>query len=89
VESLADVKMPQAETRLWRAVVAPRDMPQDRFDKLRDILVRAATTAEFKALAEQRGEEFWDISAGEANKYVQDEFTQMERLAKELHLKQD
>ena len=89
VASLADVKMPQAETRLWRAVVAPRDMPQDRFDKLRDILIKAATTAEFKALAEKRGEEFWDISADDANKYVQDEFTQMQRLAKELHLKQD
>jgi tripartite-type tricarboxylate transporter receptor subunit TctC len=89
VESLADVKMPQAETRLWRAVIAPRDMPQDRFDKLRDILIKVATTAEFKSLAEKRGEEFWDISADEANKYVQDEFTQMERLAKELHLKQD
>jgi tripartite-type tricarboxylate transporter receptor subunit TctC len=89
VESLADVNMPQAETRLWRAVVAPRDMPQDRFDKLRDILVKAAMTPEFKALAEKRGEEFWDISADEANKYAQDEFVQMERLARELHLKQD
>jgi tripartite-type tricarboxylate transporter receptor subunit TctC len=89
VESLADVKMPQAETRLWRAVVAPRDMPQDRFDKLREILIKAATTSEFKSLAEKRGEEFWDISADEANKYVQDEFTQMQRLAQELHLKQD
>lgn len=89
VESLADVKMPQAETRLWRAVIAPRDIPQDRFDKLRDILVKAATTSEFKAIAEKRGEEFWDISAEEANKYVQDEFTQMQRLANELHLRQD
>jgi tripartite-type tricarboxylate transporter receptor subunit TctC len=89
VESLADVKMPQAETRLWRAVVAPRDMPQDRFDKLRDILIKAATTPEFKSLAEKRGEEFWDISVDQANKYAQDEFTQMQRLAKELHLKQD
>ena len=89
VESLADVKMPQAETRLWRAVVVPRDMPQERFDKLRDILVKAAAMPEFKAIAEKRGEEVWDISADEANRYVQDEFTQMERLAKELHLKQD
>jgi tripartite-type tricarboxylate transporter receptor subunit TctC len=89
VESLADVKMPQAETRLWRAVVAPRDMPQDRYDKLRDILIKAATTPEFKSLAGKRGEEFWDIGGDEANKYAQDEFTQMERLAKELHLKQD
>ncbi len=89
VESLADVKMPQAETRLWRAVAAPRDMPQDRFDKLRDILIKAATTPEFKSLAEKRGEEFWDISADGANKYAQDEFMQMQKLAKELHLKQD
>jgi tripartite-type tricarboxylate transporter receptor subunit TctC len=89
VESLADIKMPQAETKLWRAVVAPRDMPQDRFDKLREILIKAATAPEFKALTEKRGEEFWDISAAEADKYVQAEYAQMGQLAKELHLKQD
>ena len=42
VESLEDVKMAQAQTLLWRAVIAPRDIPQDRFDKLRDVLTRAA-----------------------------------------------
>jgi tripartite-type tricarboxylate transporter receptor subunit TctC len=89
VESLADVKIPQAETKLWRAVVGPRDMPQDRFDKLRDALVRAAMSQEFKALAEKRGEEFWEIGADEADKYAQVEFVQMGRLASELHLKQD
>jgi tripartite-type tricarboxylate transporter receptor subunit TctC len=89
VESLADVGMPQAETRLWRAVVGPRDIPQDRLDKLHEVLVKAAATPEFKAMAEKRGEEFWDIGADEANKYLQDEYLQMERLAKELHLKQD
>jgi len=89
VESLTDVKMPQAETRLWRAVVAPRDMSQDRFDKLRDIFLKAAMTPEFKALAEKRGEEVWDISAEEANKFAQDEFVQMGQLAKELHLNQN
>ena len=89
VESLADAGMPQAETRLWRAVVAPRDVPQDRFDRLRDVLIRAAMTAEFRTLADKRGEEVWDISADDANKYAQDEFVQMERLAKELHLKQN
>jgi tripartite-type tricarboxylate transporter receptor subunit TctC len=89
VESLADVGMPQAETRLWRAVVAPRDVPQDRFDRLRDILIRAAMTPEFRTLADKRGEEVWDISADDANTYAQDEFLQMERLAKELHLKQN
>jgi tripartite-type tricarboxylate transporter receptor subunit TctC len=89
VESLSDVGMPQAETRLWRAVVGPRDIPQDRFDKLRDVLVKAASAPEFKALAEKRGEEFWDIGADEANEYAEAEYLQMERLAKELHLKQD
>jgi tripartite-type tricarboxylate transporter receptor subunit TctC len=89
VESLADVGMPQSETRLWRAVVAPRDVPQDRFDRLRDILIKAAATPEFKTMAEKRGEEVWDISAEDANKYAQDEFLQMERLAKELRLKPD
>jgi tripartite-type tricarboxylate transporter receptor subunit TctC len=87
VESLADVKMPEAETRLWRAVVAPRDVPQDRYDRLRDVLLKAVQVPEFRTLAEKRGEEVWDISAEDANKYARDEFAQMEQLAKELHLK--
>jgi len=81
--------MPQTETRLWRAVVAPRDLPQDRFDTLRAVLVKAAMTPEFRTMAEKRGEEVWDIGADAANKYLQDEFAQMEQLAKELHLKQN
>jgi tripartite-type tricarboxylate transporter receptor subunit TctC len=89
VESLADIGMAQAETRLWRAVVAPRDVPQDRLDRLREILVKAAMTPEFRAMAEKRGEEVWDISAEDANKYAKDEFLQMEQLARELHLKQN
>ncbi len=89
VESLDDVKMPQAQTLLWRAVIAPRDIPQDRFEKLRDALTRAAQSAEFKAMADKRGEEVWTISPEDATKYAASEFTEMEQLARELHLKQN
>jgi tripartite-type tricarboxylate transporter receptor subunit TctC len=89
VESLGDVKMPQAQTLLWRAVIAPRDIPQDRFEKLRDALTRAAQSAEFKAMADKRGEEVWAISSEDAAKYAAGEFTEMEQLARELHLKQN
>ena len=89
VESLEDVKMPQAQTLLWRAVIAPREMPQDRFEKLRDVLTRAAQSPEFKAMADKRGEEVWVISADDAAKYAAGEFVQMEQLARELHLKQN
>ena len=89
VESLEDVKMPQAQTLLWRAVIAPRDMPQDRFEKLRDVLTRAAQSPEFKAMADKRGEEVWVISADDAAKYAAGEFVQMEQLARELRLKQN
>jgi tripartite-type tricarboxylate transporter receptor subunit TctC len=89
VESLADVKMPQAQTLLWRAVIAPRDLPPDRFEKLRDVLTRAAQSPEFRAMAEKRGEEVWAISAEDAAKYANAEFVQMEQLARELHLKQN
>jgi len=89
VEGLDDIKMAQAQTLLWRAVIAPRDIPQDRFDKLRDVLTKAAQNPEFKAMAEKRGEEVWVISAEDAAKYAQGEFVQMEQLAKELHLKQN
>jgi tripartite-type tricarboxylate transporter receptor subunit TctC len=87
VESLDDVKMAQTQTLLWRAVIAPREIPQDRFEKLRDVLTRAAQTPEFKELAAKRGEEVWVISPEDAAKYVQREFTQMEQLARELRLK--
>jgi tripartite-type tricarboxylate transporter receptor subunit TctC len=83
------MKMAQAQTLLWRAVIAPRDIPQDRFDRLRDVLIKAAQTPEFKALAEKRGEEVWAISAEDAAKYVRGEFTEMEQLARELRLKQN
>jgi tripartite-type tricarboxylate transporter receptor subunit TctC len=89
VESLQDVKMPQAQTLLWRAVIAPREMPQDRFDKLRDVLTRAAQSPEFKAMAAKRGEEVWAIGPEDAAKYAHGEFTEMEQLARELHLKQN
>jgi tripartite-type tricarboxylate transporter receptor subunit TctC len=89
VECLQDVKMPQAQTLLWRAVIAPRDLPQDRFDKLRDVLTRAAQTPEFKALAAKRGEEVWAIGPEDAATYATGEFTAMEQLARELHLKQN
>jgi tripartite-type tricarboxylate transporter receptor subunit TctC len=87
VESLDDIKMAASQTLLWRAVIAPRDIPQARFEKLRDALVRAAATEEFKTLAGKRGEEVWVISADDAGKYALDEFTEMEQLAKQLHLK--
>lgn len=89
VESLEDVKMAQAQTLLWRAVIAPRDIPQDRFEKLRDVLTKAAQTPEFKTMAAKRGEEVWVISAEDAAKYAAGEFIQMEQLARELRLKQN
>ena len=89
VEGLEDIKMPQSQTLLWRAVIAPRDIPQDRFEKLRDVLTKAAQTPEFKAIAAKRGEEVWAISAEDAAKYATGEFVQMEQLARELHLKQN
>jgi tripartite-type tricarboxylate transporter receptor subunit TctC len=87
VESLDDVKMSQAQTALWRAVIAPRDIPQDRFEKLREVLTKAAQSPEFKAMAARRGEEVWLISPEDAAKYAQGEFAEMEQLAKALHLK--
>jgi tripartite-type tricarboxylate transporter receptor subunit TctC len=89
VQSLADINLSQAQTLLWRAVIAPRDVPADRLEKLRDAFTKAALNPEFKMMAERRGEEIWNISPDEAAKYVQNEYAQMERLAKQLQLKQN
>jgi tripartite-type tricarboxylate transporter receptor subunit TctC len=89
VESLDDVKLSQAQTLLWRGIIAPPDLPADRLEKLRDAFSKAAMNPEFKVIAERRGEEPWDISRSAAVNYVNDEYTDMERLAKQLQLKQN
>ena len=40
-------------------------------------------------MADKRGEEVWAISSEDAAKYAAGEFTEMEQLARELHLKQN
>jgi tripartite-type tricarboxylate transporter receptor subunit TctC len=89
VQSLADVNLSPAQTLLWRGIIAPRDLPPDRLEKLRAVFSEAAMNPEFKMIAERRGEEIWNISPDEAAKYVRDEYAQMERLAKQLQLKQN
>jgi tripartite-type tricarboxylate transporter receptor subunit TctC len=89
VQSLTDINLSQAQTLLWRAVIAPRDVPADRLEKLRDAFTKAALNPEFKMMAERRGEDIWNISPDEAATYVQNEYAQMERLAKQLQLKQN
>jgi tripartite-type tricarboxylate transporter receptor subunit TctC len=89
VQSLADVNLSQAQTLLWRGIIAPRDVPADRLEKLRAVFSAAAMNPEFQTIAERRGEEIWNIGPDEAAKYVRDEYAQMERLAKQLQLKQN
>ncbi|HEV7601740.1 MAG TPA: tripartite tricarboxylate transporter substrate binding protein [Bradyrhizobium sp.] len=89
VQSLADVNLAQAQTLLWRGIIAPRDVPADRLEKLRAVFSDATMNPEFKTIAERRGEEIWNISPDDAAKYVRDEYAQMERLAKQLQLRQN
>lgn len=89
VQSLADVNLSQAQTLLWRGIIAPRDVPADRLEKLRAVFSAAAMNPEFQTIAERRGEEIWNIGPDEAARYVRDEYAQMERLAKQLQLKQN
>jgi tripartite-type tricarboxylate transporter receptor subunit TctC len=56
VQNLTDINLSQAQTLLWRAVIAPRDVPADRLEKLRDAFSQAAMNPEFKTIAERRGE---------------------------------
>ena len=90
VESLEDIKMAQAQTLLWRAVIAPRDMPQDRFDKLRDVLTRAAHKPRVQGDGRTNAARRSGRSARKTPPNThQVEFVQMEQLARELHLKQN
>jgi tripartite-type tricarboxylate transporter receptor subunit TctC len=89
VDSLDEVHLAQAQTLLWRGIIAPPGVPADRLEKLSAAFSKAATNPEFKKIAELRGEEPWDISRNDAIKYIQGEYADMEQLAKQLKLNQN
>lgn len=86
-QSLTDVGLPQAETLLWRAVIAPAGTPPDRLAKLSAAFRAAVQDPRFKTFAEQRGESPWQLDQAAAARYVAAEYKAMGALVARLGLK--
>lgn len=86
-DSVADVGLPEAETLLWRAVIAPAGTPADRKAKLSAAFQEAVRDPKFKAFAESRGESPWLLDYNAVNKYAADENRAMLQLVEKLGLK--
>lgn len=87
-DSLTNVGLPEAETLLWRAVIAPVGTPPDALAKLGAAFREAVRDPKFKAFAESRGESPWLLDYRQVNKYASDEFRSMRQLVDRLGLKQ-
>jgi tripartite-type tricarboxylate transporter receptor subunit TctC len=86
VDSLSDVGLPETQTLLWRAVIAPAGLPADRLAKLKQVFAKAAQDPEFRKIALARGEQPWMLDSADVDKYVQDEYATMGTLADTLKL---
>lgn len=86
-DSLSDVGLAEAETLLWRAVIAPKGVPSDRLAKLQTAIQDAVRTPDFKKFAESRGETPWLLDFESVNRYAQNENRTMLELVNRLGLK--
>lgn len=83
---LKDIGIPQEETILWRALIAPKSMPADRIAKLEAAFEKAANAPASKKFLEDAGEQV-EIRKGKALKdYIDREYAAMGAVAKSLKL---
>jgi len=79
--------IPQEETVLWRAVLAPKGVPADIMKKLEEAFRQGASQQRFKDFLKEQGEEAVVAGADEVNRLIKAEFAALEKVAKDLGLK--
>jgi len=83
---LKDLGIPQQETILWRALIAPKSMPRERVAKLEAVFEKAATAPASRKFLEDAGEQV-EIRKGQALRdYIDREYAEMSATAKSLKL---
>ena len=83
---LKDLGIPQQETILWRALIAPKSMPPERVTKIEAAFEKAATSPASKKFLEDAGEQV-EIRKGQALRdYIDREYAEMGAIAKSLKL---
>lgn len=84
--SLSDLGIPNEETILWRALVAPKGTPPERVAKLEAAFEKAATSVASKKFLEDAGEQVAIRKGAALRKYIDAEYEAMGKLAKALKL---
>jgi len=83
---LKDIGIPNEETILWRALIAPKSMPPDRVAKLEAAFEKAANAPASRKFLEDAGEQV-EIRKGKALRdYIDREYAAMATVAKSLKL---
>jgi tripartite-type tricarboxylate transporter receptor subunit TctC len=84
--SLKDLGIPQEETILWRALIAPKSMPPERVAKIEAAFETAANAPASRKFLEDAGEQV-EIRKGQALRdYIDREYAAMGAVAKTLKL---
>jgi len=86
VQGLRDLGIPNEETILWRALLAPKGTPPARVAQLESAFEKAANSAPAKKFLEDAGEQT-EIRKGAAlRSYIDNEYDAMAKVAKALNL---
>jgi tripartite-type tricarboxylate transporter receptor subunit TctC len=84
--SLTDLGIPQEETILWRALIAPKNTPPERIAALESAFEKAANSPAARKFLEDAGEQTAIRKGAELRRYIDAEYEAMGKLAKALNL---
>jgi len=79
--------IPQEETVLWRAIIAPKAVPVDVLKTLEAAFRQGASQPRFKDFLKEQGEELVIAGPAEVNKLIREEYKALGEVAKDIGLK--
>jgi tripartite-type tricarboxylate transporter receptor subunit TctC len=85
---LAELGIPQDQTLLWHAVIAPAGIPKDRLTILEHAFQQAAGSSKYQEFAKQQGEEAVAWKSAEARIFIDKEYAALSGVIAELGLAQ-
>jgi tripartite-type tricarboxylate transporter receptor subunit TctC len=79
--------IPQEETVLWRAIIAPKGLPPAIIKTLEEAFRQGASQQRFKDFLRDQGEEAVIASSADVSRLIKAEYTALGEVAKEIGLK--
>ncbi len=79
--------IPQEETVLWRAIIAPKGLPADVLKTLEAAFRQGASQPRYKEFLTKQGEELVIAGPAEVNKLIREEYKALGEVAKDIGLK--